>query len=274
MNLSVSLYSAHPLIASGEKSVGDIITFLHNNGVKYVELLDIYLTTAQQRTTALALLNQYGMKVSSYSISNEFVLVTDSEREAQIEYLKECCEIAKFFDTGIVRVFAGNMDQAKTKSYDECVGLIVDSFKKCVPYAEQNGIVFCLENHGLLAGKAEQVKYILDEVSSPALKATVDTGNFRLVGDDPYNAVETLLDYIGHVHFKDVTVLENGQFQGLDGNSYSGTIIGKGDVDLPSIVSMLKTHSYSGYVSIEYEAPEHDCLDAVAQSIKYTQALL
>ena len=63
--------------------------------------------------------------------------------------------------------------------------------------------MLCIENHGLFAGRSDQVLEIINEIGSPALKSTFDTGNFVLVGQNPENAVEELKGYIDHVHVKD-----------------------------------------------------------------------
>jgi len=277
MNLSVSLYSMHTLLVSGEMSVCDVIEFFHQHGVEYVELLDIYLPTDTDKATALETIARLGMKVSSYSITNEFVLVTDDERKTQIQYLIDSCNTAKYFGTSTIRVFAGNivpesLDDGKT--FEACESLIVDSFRQCVGHAEKHSITYCLENHGMLAGKASQVRSILDAVGSPALKITADTGNFKLVGDDSYAAVKSLLPDIGFMHFKDIKRTEDGVWAGLDGNNYSGTILGEGDVDLAGIAVLLRDYGYSGCVSIEYEAQEVDCAKAVAASIAYVQGIM
>ena len=274
MNLSVSLYSMHPLITSGAMSVGAVIEFFRENGVEYVELLDIYMPTDADKAAALDAVTRCGMKVSSYSVTNEFVLGTDADRKQQVQYLIDSCNTAKYFGTSVMRVFAGNMPPDNSMTFEACEDLIVGCFKQCVTHAEQCGITFCLENHGMLAGKAVQIKRIIDAVASPALKITADTGNFMLVGDDSRNAVKMLLGDIGFVHFKDIAHTENGVWAGLDGNSYSGTILGNGDVDLPGIATLLNTHGYSGCVSIEYEAQEPDCAAAVRESIAYTQGIM
>ena len=273
MKLSASLYSCHPLIRDGRMDVYGVMKFFSECGVKDVEIVDMYVKDGDIPKIK-AFLDENKMGVSSYSATNEFVLGSDAERQRSIEYLKECCDTALHFGTNIVRVFAGNMDAEQTLSYDACVDKIIDGFRQCIGTAEEKGVYFCLENHGVLAGRPEQVKHIIDAVGSPNLKATADTGNFNIVGADPYGAVELLLDDIGHVHFKDMIEVEEGGWVSPQGKRFLGCDIGGGVVELERIVALLSKHGYTGYISIEYEAPETECITAVRKSIAYTKALI
>ena len=61
------------------------------------------------------------------------------------------------------------------------------------------------------------------------------------------------------------------QYDAISGKHYKGTIIGEGEVDLKSIVQILKDSNYQGYLSIEYEGLEEDILDAVVKSVENTK---
>lgn len=275
MKLSVSLYSLHPYITGGEMSVCDAIGFFCENGVKYVELLDTYLHTPAEEEAAHECLLNNGMRVSCYSVSNEFVTVDENDLQNEISKVQNACAAAKAFGTNIVRVFAGNLPKGRPASYEKYSGRIIDSLKQCAAHAESCGVVLCLENHGALAGRAEQVLHILNAVDSPALMATLDTGNFLIVDQDPYTAVRSLQGKIGHTHFKDMKKISQGGFTSPGGAHYIGTTLGEGEVDLKKILKLLYQSGYAGSISIEYEASGKDgCLENVAKSISYTRSLL
>ena len=119
-----------------------------------------------------------------------------------------------------------------------------------------------MENHGNLSGKGEQVMAIIEGVDSPRFRATADTGNFTTVGEDAVKSVRMLLPWIAHVHFKDCTMGELGSFQ--------GAIFGQGDVDIKTIVGLLKDFGYKGAVSFEYEGPEPE-IENVVKSAEFTK---
>lgn len=142
MKLSVSLYSCNPLIRDGKMDIYDVMSFFKECGVKYVELVDMYIKEEGELPKIKAFLDENGMQVSSYSASNEFVLGSEAERQESIAHLKACCDIARYFGTDIVRVFAGNMDAAGTLSYDDCARKIIDGFRQCIKTAEEKRRIF------------------------------------------------------------------------------------------------------------------------------------
>ena len=121
---------------------------------------------------------------------------------------------------------------------------IIEGLKKCARAAEKAQVYLAIENHGLLAGKSEQVIEIMKEVNSPYVKSTFDTGNFLLVHEKPTDAFEQLKNEIVHVHFKDFREKnENETFHGFrstEGVELIGVIPGDGEVDLAYIVDGLK----------------------------------
>lgn len=118
---------------------------------------------------------------------------------------------------------------------------------------------------------------IIAAVGSPALGATLDTGNFLLVDENPTEAVRKLADKAAMVHFKDFKAVDETVTERVyiskSGKRYQGTVIGQGDVDLPAIVSILAQNGYEGYLSIEFEGPG-DPQDSVAASIEYVNNLI
>lgn len=270
MKSSVSLWSYQRMMQSGQISVIEVLRLLEEMKVDQVELLSDFLKDDETHRQVSDFLKSSPLTVSSYSASNNFV-AEEAERQAHIANIKEAVDIAKTYDTDVVRVFAANATDKYT--YEEGREMIIDSFKQCVPYAEQKGVTLALENHGMFAGKSSQVEDILNSVGSPALKATADTGNFLLVCDDPVQAVLKLAKRVALVHFKDFKKSNTG-YTALDGQKYEGTIIGQGEVDLPKIVSILRENGYSGALSIEYEGTDEDNVQAVKKSVEFLKTLI
>lgn len=271
MKLSVSVYSLNKMISSKEMTIFDVLEFLAGKGVKYIELVDFYIPEDEDKAAVKECMDRLGLKVSSYSISNNFVADAD-QLQKQRDYVKDSIRWADYFGTKLMRVFCANATDQYT--YEQGLEMIVDSFRECTKAAEENGVTYALENHGMFAGKASQVKNILDSVGSPALKSTADTGNFLLVCNDPVEAVSLLIDDIAHVHFKDFKKVESGGYEAQDGTHYIGTAIGDGQVDLKKIVALLREKGYDGFLSIEYEGSDADNLEAVTHSIEFTNSIL
>ena len=201
MKIAVSAWSLQKLLFKDKMNIFEFLDFAFEQGVDGVELLDCFWKTPKQIQEVKKKVDGNNWDIACYSIGNDFVTLDDSELEGQIIAVKQGIDVAADLGTKLLRVFSGNSKQGI--SYDQGMEKILKGFKECAPYAEEKGITMVLENHGLFAGKSDQVLAILEEVGSPNLKANADTGNFLLVLEDPLEAIKNLGKQVGFVHFKD-----------------------------------------------------------------------
>ncbi|OBR63429.1 AP endonuclease [Paenibacillus oryzae] len=252
MKLSLSMWSVHRTVKEKGWSVLDFLSFCKDEGIKDVELLNVFWKNVQNELPeVLAFTATHGITVSSYAVANDFVKATAEERAGALKEITDAFPIAKALGTGIIRVFSGNLTGVAT--YEEALDWIVDGLKEAAAGAEKEGLVLCLENHGKLAGSGEQVKTIIDRVDSPSLRSTFDTGNFLLVDEHPTTALDTLLSDVAHVHFKDFVLQADGRYKSLGGKAYEGISLGQGEVELEKIVNKLIGNGYQGAFVLEYE---------------------
>lgn len=276
MKLSVSMYSLHSVIQKENWNVIDFCRFAETLNLDGVELLDFYWKNKEEELQAvIEYLDQSSLEVSCYDVSNDFVKETLEERKSEIQKVKDAVDTAIQLKTKCVRVFCG--DFKPTMDYSIAKEWIISSLKECAKYAEAQGIILAIENHGLLAGKSEQVKEILLEVGSPKVKSTFDTGNFLLVEDNPLAAYQNLKSEIAHVHFKDFRVRNpedtNSGFKGLSEKYWIGVIPGDGEVELSEIILNLKRDGVNTWLSLEYEGFD-DAKIAVRDSVNRIRKLI
>ncbi|WP_172369960.1 sugar phosphate isomerase/epimerase family protein [Sporosarcina jiandibaonis] len=260
MNISVSMYSLASTIKEENWSIIDFIDYASTIPVDGVELLDMYWTDNNkvEAGQVIRTLDSLDLKVSAYDISNNFVKETSEERDAEVKKVLDGIEMAKILGTDIVRVFCGDLKGELT--FEDGASWIIEGLKTCAEAAEKAHVYLAIENHGLLAGRSEQVVEILKEVNSPYVKSTFDTGNFLLVHEKPTEAFDQLKNEIVHVHFKDFrekNVADSFKgFRSTEGVELIGVIPGDGEVDLAYIVDGLRENNYDGWLSIEYEGFE------------------
>lgn len=276
MKVSVSMYSLHSVIQKENWNVIDFCRFAATLHLDGVELLDFYWKNKEEELQeVINYLSQSSLEVSCYDVSNDFVKETLEERKNEIQKVKDAVNTAKLLNTNCIRVFCGDLKP----NLDYLIGKewIIASLKECAKYAEAQGVVLALENHGLLAGKSEQMKEILNEVGSPNVKSTFDTGNFLLVEDNPLVAYDNLKSDIAHVHFKDFRVRNsedtNAGFKGLGEKYWIGVIPGDGEVELSELISNLKRDGLDTWLSLEYEGFD-DAKVAVRDSVNRIRKLL
>ncbi|MCM3718550.1 sugar phosphate isomerase/epimerase family protein [Fictibacillus phosphorivorans] len=276
MKVSVSMYSFHSVIQKEKWSVLDFCGHAETLNLDGVELLDFYWKNKEKELPEVVdYLKGSSLAVSCYDASNDFVKETFEERQSEIQKVKDAVDTAKQLGAPCVRTFCGDLKPGM--NYSVAKDWIISSLKECAKYAESDGVVLAIENHGLLAGKSEQVKEILGEVGSSAVKSTFDTGNFLLVEDDPLSAYENLKADIAHVHFKDFKKRTEADgvkgFKGLGETYWIGVIPGDGEVKLSEIISNLKRDQVNTWLSLEYEGYD-DPKVAVRDSVDRIKKLL
>ena len=125
---------------------------------------------------------------------------------------------------------------------------VIDGIQRCLPKAEECGVMLALENHWGLARLPEGQLRILNSIKSPWLGALMDTGNFL---EDPYDKLKMIAPKTVYVQAK--TYYGGGEWYTLD-------------LDYARIAKILSDVGYTGYISSEYEGKEDPDI-AVPKSI-------
>jgi sugar phosphate isomerase/epimerase len=280
MRLGLSMWSYVRAFKDGRMDVIGFINECQRLHVDGVELLDFFWRdSGQEVPKAIARLDDVGLPCAVYSIGNDFVQPDASARASEVEKVRRELMIAKQLRAPVVRVFAGDLHEGV--AFDEALGWIVEGLSECARSAHSQGLRLALENHGLLAGRSDQVRTIIElvrsQVGNDALGANPDTGNFMLVRQDSVEAVRELAPYAYMVHFKDFRALPDEYtgpcYQSAQGNKFGGTAIGEGEVDLAACVEALRAAGFDGFLNIEYEA-EEDPYSGVERSVANARRLV
>jgi sugar phosphate isomerase/epimerase len=277
MKLSVSMWSVVECVRTGEMNLTKFIDYAAGQNVEGVELLDFFWTDKKSEIPQVKKqIADLGVKLAAYSIGNDFFQPGAEARTGQLEHVKQSVDIANELEVNLLRVFSGG--HAEGYTLEQGMDWVVEGLSASAEYARQRGVTLALENHGLIAGRSDQVKDIIERVNSPALRANFDTGNFLLVGQNPSDAIRELAPLAALVHLKDFRPAPPGQtvhvYKGLDGSLFTGAVTGEGSVDLPLIVSVLREHGYDGWLSLEYEGADDPLTIGVPRSLEAARKLL
>jgi len=247
------------------------------NGARGVELLDYFWRDrAAEMDKAMRQIADAGLELAVYSIGNDFFQPEREAWEKQLADLKTGVDVANLLNVRTMRVFSGN---AKPDyAFEDGFAWIVDGLAAGAHYAESHGVTLALENHGLMAGRSDQVRRVIEAVGSPALRANIDTGNFLLVNQNPTEAAQDLADLAALVHLKDFRRARADEtehiYKALDGTAFTGAVVGQGEVELAAIVKILDDAGYDGWLSLEYEGGDDPLTIGVPQSLQAAQKLL
>jgi len=208
-----------------------------------------------------------GLALMGFSTHQSFVSPDPGVRQANVQKTRAQIELAYRLGIPTMRINTGRWDTIASfddlmakkgiepplsgHTEDEAFRWVIGSIEKLLPKAEECGVVLGLENHWGLGRTAEGVLRIVEEIRSPWLAMTLDTGNFL---ERPYEQMGRMLSStvpIALVQAK--TYFGGGRWYSLD-------------LDYGRIAGMLREHGYRGWISLEYEGND-DPKTAVPRSL-------
>ena len=162
---------------------------------------------------------------------------------------------------------------------------LFENLRRARDLAAEFGVTSALHPHvGTMVEVAEEVSKVLEESDT---LFCLDTGHLIIGGTDPVKFAKDNPARISHVHLKDVDLsvarqVTSGAISFHDG-CRDGLFVplGRGDVDVPTIVASLASVGYQGWYVLEQDAVlagepatgEGPALDS-AQSLAYLQSVV
>jgi sugar phosphate isomerase/epimerase len=217
---------------------------------------------ALQKIKRHAFLN--GINLICLSIHQNFVSPDPNVRKQNIIHTLYCLDLAYQLGIPTIRLNSGRWRTVESfdklmelrgvepaipgYTEDDAFNWCIDCIEKCLPKAEECGVVMALENHWGLTSNPAGMLRIHKAINSPWLGLLMDTGNFL---ENPYDKLESIVDRTVFVQAK--TYFGGGEWYTLD-------------LDYPRIAGILRKANYRGYVSLEFEGKE-DPDQGVAKSI-------
>ncbi len=206
-----------------------------------------------------------GLGICCLSTHQSFVKPKPEELTENVEHTKKCIEIAYELGCQSIRINTGRWGTSKDfdelmknrgiepvlPGYTEEEGFkwCIEGVQRCLPKAEECGVVLALENHWGLARTPEGLLRILNSISSQWLGGLMDTGNFL---EAPYEKLEAIAPKTVYVQAK--TYYGGGEWYTLD-------------LDYRRIAKLLAKAGYNGFVALEMEGKENPDV-AVPKSIE------
>jgi len=209
-----------------------------------------------------------GLEICCVSTHQSFVNPKPEIVTANVEHTQKCTEMAYELGCPCIRINTGRWGTSKDfddlmahrgiepvlPGYTEDEGFkwCIDGIRRCLPKAEECGVILALENHWGLARTPEGLLRILNSITSPWLGGLMDTGNFL---EDPYPKLEMIAPKCVYVQAK--TYQGGGEWYTLD-------------LDYKRIAKILAAVNYSGYIGLEMEGKENPDI-AVPKSLALLQ---
>ena len=273
MKTSVSAYSYHRLLASGQMDLFQVMDKTKELGFDAIEFVEFSApegkTLAEFAAELRAYAEKIGLAISSYTVGANFL---QADIPAEIERVKGEVDIAAILGVPVMRhdVFYSYPDcYTGIRTFDAVLPIIAPAIREVSEYAATKGIITMSENHGFIAQDADRLLRLFTAVNCPNYRYLCDIGNFICADEDCAVSVGKMKDLIAHVHVKDFFIRSGmepdpgkGWFRTRAGNFGRGTIFGQGNIPTFQCLRIIKKSGYNGYVSLEFEGME-DTLQSI-----------
>lgn len=178
--------------------------------------------------------------------------------EIQATYIGELARLARDLGTGMVRVYTGY--ERPDVPYDKQYALVVEGLQIAGKLAAKYGVTLAIQNHHDIAIHHEAMKWLLDEINLPNVKAAFDCWSPTLEGltsEEIRKAIRIMKPYIVHTTTADYKELPRYTYE-LNHTNYvrresqmRAVPIGEGFLDYKSFINTLKEIGYQGYITYE-----------------------
>lgn len=258
IGISVSTYSYWHFRAE-RYPIEKVITDAARLGFDGVEILHRQMASEENSymNKLKRLAFEHGLDLTMLSIHQDFVSSDAADRNKNIDHTRHCIELAHQLGIPAIRLNTGRWRTSGSfndlmaaggvekpmEGYtnEDAFRWCIDSIEKCIPAAEQAGVVMALENHWGLSTDPDALLRIYNSIESPWLGLNMDTGNFAKRFGDPYSQMEKLAPHATIVQAK--TYYGGGEWYTLD-------------LDYGRIAGILRNAGFHGYVSLEMEGKE------------------
>jgi protein FrlC len=177
-------------------------------------------------------------------------------RLISLEYYRKALQVADDLEAGLMLLTPGwgYLDGSR----DEAMKYSLDSIALITGWAEKLGIILALEHlspiSSNLINSSRDLRYVLDCIASPNLKAMLDTCQVGLANETIQDYLDVLGKDLAHVHF-------------VDGVPGGHLVPGEGSLPLQKWLRDLDDYGYDAYLSLEI-ADRRYYLDPVAADRK------
>ena len=178
--------------------------------------------------------------------------------EIQAVYIGELARLAHDLGSNMVRVFTAY--ERPDLSYDKQYAMLVEGLQMAAKLAAKYGVTLIIQNHHDMALHHDAMKWLLDEVNMPNVKAAFDCWSPTvegISGEELKKAIYTMKPYIVHTTAADYQKLPRFKYESTQVNYIPQLAqnkivpMGEGYIDYKTFFSTLKEIGYQGYITYE-----------------------
>jgi sugar phosphate isomerase/epimerase len=244
MNISVSTLALSP------KPLDKVLACLEDRGLKYCEVINEYPYDSISKD----LVDSYNIKITVHSPLSDINIASYNEtiRKSSVSLIKNSIELASSMEPGLVVVHPGQIPILGKKFGEKILANSKESLSECSRYAEDRGVMLCVENmpniDGLLGKDINELDKMVEDLGA---YMTLDVGHAHNMGFEISEMLQSPL--IKHIHLSD-----------NDGSFDNHNAIGSVNIDFETLFKELTNRNYRDILVVEVKDPE-----SVAESLDY-----
>lgn len=178
--------------------------------------------------------------------------------EIQAIYIGELARLARDLGTNMVRIYTGY--ERPDHPYDKQYAMVVEGIQMAANIAAEYGITLIIQNHHDIALHHTAMKWLLDEINLPNVKAAFDAWSPTVEGlssEEIKEAIHTMSPYLVHTTTADYEKHPRFRYEFLQ--TYYQPLLpqnrmvmmGEGYIDYKTFINTLKEIGYQGYITYE-----------------------
>ena len=177
---------------------------------------------------------------------NRFSATFDPILGSGEDQLRDMIAAATIIGSPIVRCFVGMASDRLLVPPADLIAETIRTLREAAPHAEAANVTIAVENHGMGALLALELREVIEAVDSPYVRVCFDTGNPLYAGEDAVYAAEILAPLTVSTHLRDTRVWLDDE-----GAKVQWAPVGRGSVDLPQVLHLLATHAPNAPIDLE-----------------------
>ena len=226
------------------KMVERQIDVFEKNGIHMIEMRfvdggHVIEKTAEELRIIKEKLEKRGFSISAVGSPVGKSPIEEDFSIAKAGFMK-AVNAAKLLGSKYIRAFS--FYPYKDKDPMLCADEVVRRMKELVHIAEDNGLIYALENEtGIFTDVPSRCQYVIDKIGSPWIKIALDPGNFIRDHVKPFpDAYNILKNHLAYFHIKDSTT---------DPQKFVPS--GEGVADMGKLLATAYADGFNGVLSLE-----------------------
>ena len=220
---------------------------------------------AAARRRIRALYDQHEIELCGVTGNTPLLAADRDEHARNMARLRSYLDLAAELQRPGEHLSVSTTSGGQPEYWERAKGKLVDRFSELAAYAAERGVIVGVEAHvGATLHAPEQVLWLLEQVSPPALRVHFDVSHFNVQGMDMDAVIAQLAPHSVHTHLKD----ERGVAP-----DFEFLIPGEGECDYVRYLKGMERAGYDGHVTVEISImvqrrPGYDPLAAAEQSYR------